>query len=141
VDCGTSLPEFTRAIGSHEICAVAVSQDSSNELHVVNEVRSIKPVPVIVFARVGAPEHFPDVDLVIPALTPPPNWLKQIADLLQKSHQIAEQSATIRLQSAALRQQSAALRAQSASERERAAGERAKPSLDANHGKKHGFRP
>lgn len=140
VNCGTSLPDFTRAIDSHEVCAVAVSQDSSNELQVIKEVRSIKPVPVIVFARVGAPERFPDVDLVIPALTPPPNWLKQIAVLLQKSREIAEQAASIRSQPAALRQESAALRAKSASERERSASERSK-CLDANQWEKDGNQP
>jgi hypothetical protein len=110
-------------------------------LSIVTEVRSLKHVPVIVFAGVGAPELFPDVDLVIPTLTPPPNWLKQIAELLKTSREIAEESTLIRRQSAVLRQQSAALRAQSATERERAADERAKYPVDANRTKKRSTRP
>lgn len=138
VDCGTSLSDFNRAIVDHEVCAVAVSQNASRRLATLRELRSRTSVPVIVFAGIGVPERFPEVDLVIPALTPPPDWLTQIAELIKKSREIAEEAALIRRQSATLKRQSVALRATSASERQRSANERSKLQLDADSGDKRG---
>ncbi|HEU5403039.1 MAG TPA: hypothetical protein VFU86_16905 [Terriglobales bacterium] len=132
VDCGTSVPRFHRAVRNHEVFAVAVSHNASRELPIVEELRALKPVPLILFAGVDVSHGYPDFDLVIPSLTPPPNWLTQLSELLKKSKRVAEESAAIRAQSVTLRQQSAALRAKSASTRKRYLVERSRLPLDTD---------
>jgi hypothetical protein len=67
-----------------------------------------------------------DFDLVIPSLTPPEEWLNEIATLLQRSRAIRAESQVIREESLSLRQGSAAVRKAVSEERARSLRERSK---------------
>jgi hypothetical protein len=67
-----------------------------------------------------------DFDLVIPSLTPPEEWLSEIADLLQQSRTIRAESQTLLKASSSLRQDSAAVRKAVSEERARSIRERAR---------------
>lgn len=81
-------------------------------------------MPVIAFPSPGESGFEQDVDLVIPPLTPPEEWLKEMAALLNRSRAIQDASRSLRRKSALLRGESAALTAKSASERQRSDQER-----------------
>jgi hypothetical protein len=61
---------------------------------------------------------------VIPALTPPSEWLEAIATVIDQCRALCADSKSLREQSALLSQQSATLKQSSSDERERAVQER-----------------
>jgi hypothetical protein len=67
-----------------------------------------------------------DFDLVVPSLTPPEEWLSEIADLLQRSRAVRAESQTLHKASLFLRQDSAAVRKAVCEERARSIRERAR---------------
>lgn len=67
-----------------------------------------------------------DFDLVIPSLTPPEEWLSEIATLLERSHSIRMESQTLHRESSSLRQDSAAVRKAVSEERARSIRERSR---------------
>lgn len=78
----------------------------------------IPPPPVILFQDATSFEaKYSTIDLIVPPLTSPKDWLKQIAVVIERSHAIRKSSAALREQSALLRMQSAALRAKTAEQR------------------------
>jgi hypothetical protein len=67
-----------------------------------------------------------DFDLVIPSLTPPEEWLSEIAELLQRSRIIRAESQAILKASSSLREDSAAVRKAVSEERARSIRERSR---------------
>jgi hypothetical protein len=67
-----------------------------------------------------------DFDLIIPSLTPPDEWLTEIATLLERSRTIRMNSQTLHKASSSLRQDSAALRKVVSEERARSIRERSR---------------
>lgn len=81
---------------------------------------------IIAFPSPGESGFEKSVDLVVPPLTPPDDWLQELAALLEQSRAVLEdaivvqeQSATIVRELTAVRQQSAAARAKSAAARQK----------------------
>lgn len=81
---------------------------------------------IIAFPSPGETGFEKSVDLVVPPLTSPDDWLKELAALLEQSRAVLEdaivvqeQSATIVRELTAVRQQSAAARAKSAAARQK----------------------
>lgn len=81
--------------------------------------------PVIVFPGPGETGFEKSVDLVVPPLTSPDEWLKEMAELLDRSRGLLEDAMSLQEQSATLTQQVAEAKAQSAETRAQSAATRA----------------
>lgn len=79
---------------------------------------------IIAFPSAGESGFEKTVDLVVPPLTPPEEWLKDMAALLERSRAVQKASQAVHQQSAQLRDEAAAVRAKSVRERQRSAEER-----------------
>lgn len=97
--------------------------------------------PVIVFPNPDNFEIEESVDLVVPPLTPPAKWLRELAKLIEKSRalkkgviSLQETSATLIDRSIAIKAQSAANRANSALSRERRTKQRNRSNAHAPTG-------
>lgn len=75
--------------------------------------RAYSSAPVVLFRNEPNPVVFDGFDLVIPPLTAPEDWLRQIADLLEHSHAVQTAASELARSSATLRQESASVRDES----------------------------
>lgn len=75
--------------------------------------------PVIVFPSPGESRFEKSVDLVVPPLTPPEEWLRDMAALLERSRVVQKASQPLIQEAAQLCDEAAAVREKSVRERER----------------------
>lgn len=73
--------------------------------------------PVIIFPSQDEPAFEKSVDLVVPPLTRPTEWLQELADLIEKSRGLREDAISLHERSTTLIRQSVAIRSKSAADR------------------------
>ncbi len=126
-DCGTSLKALESALQENEFCAIAISEDHTRLAEqAAITARSLTAVPIILFEGAARRYDSSNFDHIIERGTPPPDWLRQFAAVVDRSRATREQSRNISRESAFLQQQSAGTRAIARSGRERAQAERAR---------------
>ncbi len=107
-DC-QSIAQLHAALQSTEEARAVVMarvQDLAPQ-RAVSITRAISTAPMVLFPCGAADLDESEFDLVIPALTPPEQWLSDIADLIQRCHSLRSQFHTLRAVSIVLRQESA----------------------------------
>jgi hypothetical protein len=90
----------------------------------VRLARSCSHAPLILFRDGNDEGDKSEFDLVIPALTPPSEWLEAIATVIERCRALCADSKSLREPSALFLQHSRAVRQNSRDERERAVGDR-----------------
>ncbi len=84
--------------------------------------------PVIFFRRTTQEDSEQEFDLVIPPLTSPEKWLREVSSLLEWSRMVRDQARVIADQARTLRKQTTALRMDSERERDRSVRQRLRNS-------------
>lgn len=93
VDEYASMPELAEALGGiPDLDAVLFSESENIAPEVVFALaRECSAEPVIFFNSSNRRVSTPDFDLVIPPLTPPEKWLKQVSTLIERSRVLRAQ--------------------------------------------------
>lgn len=104
----------------------------------VSLARQRSAVPVIMFRRTSQGESEQEFDLVIPPLTSPDKWLREVSSLLEWSRTVRDQARVIADQARALRKETSALRMDSERERDRSVRERMRNSRTSDDWKSPG---
>lgn len=99
-DC-RSVAQLRAALRStQEAGAVVITQiDDQASRCAVSITRSTSTVPLVLFPWRTSCNFESEFDLVIPALTPPEQWLCEVAELIDRSLAIRARSQVIRAQS------------------------------------------
>ncbi len=71
----------------------------------ISITRATSAAPMVLFPGRASSILEPEFDLVVPALTPPEQWLSEMAALIDRSFAIRAHSQVVRAQSALLRQE------------------------------------
>jgi Fe2+ transport system protein FeoA len=125
--CDASIRRLKNALQQSALGGVVVEEYGASAAEVEEAVflsRSLTPAPLILFEDANAMFNTSPFDLVIPSLTRPSDWLREITQVIERSCQILQQTQESRGQSALMREQSTAVRKASALECERARRER-----------------
>jgi len=107
-DC-QSIAQLHAALQS-TLMAGAVVMSEIDDLaprRAVSIVRTISTAPLVLFPGRASSILEPEFDLVIPALTPPEQWLGEMAELIDRYFANRIRSQALKAQSAALREQAA----------------------------------
>jgi hypothetical protein len=105
-----SLPQLEGLLQSPRVDAVLFPEPPS--LQVIDAVQHVSSVPLVTFTSDFSLEGDHRLDLVIPPMTRPDDWLSSIEQFLQRSRVLRGESNILRARSAALRAESAAIRVQ-----------------------------
>jgi hypothetical protein len=105
-----SIPDFKQLLESVQVDAIVFARGPADDL--VDAARNLSSAPLVCFTSDGSSEDDHRVDLVIPTLTRPEEWVLTIEQLLERSRTIRAQSASLRCESASLRTESEAVRKQ-----------------------------
>ena len=120
IDSCSNLVQFQAALDVEADAIMVDDSDGSLPENVISLARTRSAAPIVLFPHATPADTTPhQVDLVVPALTPPHEWLLDLANLIIRSRALRASSRLLRQQSGQLRQQSAALREQSRRERAR----------------------
>lgn len=117
-----NLDELCDALQSEgETDAVMVNDsDGSMSPQAIFLVRTRTTAPIIVFPSSIQAYLVEDVDLLVPAFTPPEEWLLDLANLIVHTRVLRAHSRSLREESQSLRHESLAIRLKSRLARERA---------------------
>ena len=117
--CG-SVTQLRAALLSEETDAVVITDcPSPASPDAVDVTRSQSSARLILFRDTNADTREEDFDLIIPALTPPAQWLNDIAILIEQSRAIRDRSSRLIQKSRTLTLESAAVGGESQRERAR----------------------
>ncbi len=130
VDECASLHHFAMALEVAQQADAVILTESENipPEQAFHLTRERSTAPVIFFRSTNRAAIEDEFDLVIPPLTAPEKWLKDVNSLLEWSRTLRAQSLSIVEQSRSLRKESATLRRNSERVRERSVIERARNS-------------
>lgn len=118
----SNLEEVCAAVKPDRETDAIMINDSDGSLppHAISLVRTRTTAPIIVFPsslRLYQPQ---EIDLLVPAFTPPEEWLIDLANLIVQGRALRAYSRSLQEQSQSLRRDSLAIRVTSIRERERA---------------------
>jgi CheY-like chemotaxis protein len=120
-DCGISLPRLDDALNAADVDAVVISQSTSQPaVEAASITRSHSSALLILFENTKSTSNRESFDLVIPLRVPSSRWLKQVAQLIEKTYalrqtqSVPERSDSSLHQSAATRENTQFLRAEDA---------------------------
>jgi hypothetical protein len=102
--------------------------DNISSEKAISLARERSTAPVVLFSRSAQGEEEYEFDLVIPPLTSPEKWLREVGSLLEWSQVVRDQARAITKQARTLRRETSALRMDSLRERERSVRERTRNS-------------
>lgn len=120
--CGSVFQLRKALLSDGETDAVLMANSPEDvSLDAIAVARSYSTARLILFRDVIADTQEEDFDLVIPPLTPPIQWLNDIAILIERSRALRVSSAELMRKSEILRMQSAVARQKSEEERARSA--------------------
>ncbi|MGB6686871.1 MAG: hypothetical protein WBE76_03420 [Terracidiphilus sp.] len=106
-DCRSVAQLHSALQMSAEAAAVVMTEpDGTAPERAISITRSSSTAPLILFPSRGLEYKESDFDLVVPVLTPPEQWLNDIAALIQRSLAIRAQSQYVVDQSGLLRRES-----------------------------------
>jgi hypothetical protein len=127
-DCRSSIAQLRAALQSTEYTGAVVMTEIEDlaPQRAVSIARSASTAPLVLFPGRASSIFESEFDLVIPALTPPEQWLSDMAALIERCFALRARSLGLRAQSAYLRQQAAQARQKSQRERTRSRMECAK---------------
>jgi hypothetical protein len=108
--CGTSVPRLYHELKKEQIDAVTLGEDGLRFARRVLSISHSSSVPLIVFAANNRHSEGSKFDLVIPAGIPTTEWLPRVAEVVQRSRSIREESKRISEQCTELRLQAVRLR-------------------------------
>jgi hypothetical protein len=116
-----SITEFGRQLRSlPSLDAVVITEQGEGAtLEAIEVAKSGSSLPVILFANADDAYADSKFDLVIPVLTSPTNWLAKIAETIERSRVLRDESQRLRNQAIQLRSESAEVRWKSEMERAR----------------------
>ena len=118
-DCRSSIAQL-RAVLQSTQNAGAVVMTGIEELapqRAVSIARSISTAPLVLFPGNASGIVEPEFDLVIPALTPPEQWLSEMAELIDRCFVTRDRTRALSAQAALLRQETAQAAQKSQQER------------------------
>jgi hypothetical protein len=130
VDECASLQQLATALdGARDADALilAESDDIAPE-QAIQLARDRCEAPLIFFRRTGQGASEDEFDLVIPPLTSPERWVKEVGGFLERSRMLRDQTQVISEQSRLLQKETRILRQDSERERERSVRERKRNS-------------
>ena len=120
-DCGISLPRLDDALNAADVDAVVISESTSQPaVEAASITRSHSSALLILFENTKSTSNRESFDLVIPLRVPSSRWLKQVAQLIEKTYalrqtqSVPERSGSSLHQSAATRENAQFLRAEAA---------------------------
>ena len=120
IDSCSDLVEFQAALDAEADIIMVDDGDGFLPESVISLARTRSAAPIVLFLRATrADTTSHQVDLVVPTLTPPQEWLLDLANLIIHSRALRASSEMLRRQSGQLRQESAAVREPSRRERAR----------------------
>lgn len=119
-----SLDVFAGLLNGNTDAVMLEEEPEISAPRVVTLIRARSSAPIILFRNGGIQSASDGFDLIIPALTAPEDWLRQIADLLEQSRAVRAESMALTQTAAALRQESAAVREAAGRIRERSIAQR-----------------
>jgi hypothetical protein len=127
IDNCSSVAQLHAALQARDEADAVVLTESDGAVpeDAVSLARSSSTAPLILFPSRNVHYDESDFDLVVPVLTPPEQWLDDIATLIERCRDIRMRSQCLREQSTQLRHESAALARKSWHERDRSRNERA----------------
>jgi hypothetical protein len=121
VDLCSSIDSLIKRLERRSVDAVVVPDKPGLRLaRLVTVVRSCPPTSLILFADGLRRTDGAEVDLVIPALTSPQEWLAKIAELIAQTKALRAESQLLCAEASLLRGESRAVRNRSEAQRERA---------------------
>lgn len=118
----TNLSQLRDALESHVEPDAVMMNDSygSVPFQAIPLTRSLIPAPIVLFPNPGRICPIDQIDLIVPAFTPPQEWLLDLANLIIHFRIVRARLRFIREQSETLCRESAAVRDRSSRERLRA---------------------
>lgn len=121
-----SIPEFKEYLSSNRTpCAIVMAEANASSMErAISLARSRTSAPVILFPGTRRTNLEARFDLIIPALTPPREWLLDLNNLIAWSGALRSEATITQEQAARLREECEKLRAHSRMERERSLQER-----------------
>lgn len=93
--------------------------DGSVPIHAISLVRTRTTAPIVLFPNSNRTYGAAEIDLLVPAFTPPEEWLLDLANLIVHRRALRAYSRSLREESKSLRHKSLAARVKSVRERER----------------------
>lgn len=118
--CGTSIARLVAQLQACAADAVLVTESRTTKIkEAVTVSRANTPAPLVLFEDASCRHESLSFDVIIPPLTPPADWLREIHRVIEQSRKIVNESHELRASSAMLRHASAEAVRQSARERER----------------------
>lgn len=118
--CGSILELQAKLKVPPEPAAILINGLDRAAVPALTVIRAVSiPPPLVFFEELTSlNSEYSNVDLIIPPLTPPKDWLKQVAALIERNRATQQSSVALREQSARLRMESTAVRANAATIRE-----------------------
>ena len=108
-ECGTSLPRLETALQQPGFDAVVVSESHIQPGDELSRIRSRSPVPLILFQSGSKKYPLSSFDLIVPHLTSPADWLKELADLIELARAMCDETKLACKRYASAAEQSASL--------------------------------
>jgi hypothetical protein len=108
VKCG-NLVQFRAALDAEADAILFDDSDGSVPETLICLARSRCSTPIVLFPNHARAYPMNEVDLVVPTLTPPQEWLLDVANLIIRSRQIRACSQILQEESGQLRRESAAV--------------------------------
>jgi hypothetical protein len=128
-ECSSLLQLATALDRTNGADAVFLTEsDSIPPEKAVSLARERSAAPVILFRRTTKGESEQEFDLVIPPLTSPEKWLREVSSLLEWSRMVRDQARVMADQARTPRKQTTALRMDSENERDRSVRQRLRSS-------------
>jgi hypothetical protein len=127
-ECQSSIAQLRAALQSTQDAGAVVMtgiEDLSPQ-RAVSIARSRTTAPLVLFPQGTSSIFEPEFDLVVPALTPPEQWLSEMAELIDRTLDIRFRCQALRAHSALLREETATAIKKSRQERMRSRMEIAK---------------
>lgn len=133
IDACNNLIEFRTALRSDpEADAVLLNDsDGSVPLEAISLARSRSSAPIILFPHIQRVYGPADVDLTVPGLTPPEEWLLDLANLIVRFRAIRAYSQLLHEHAELLRSETAAVCEKSRMEMERSRMARERSRMDS----------
>lgn len=92
-DCGISLPRLDDALNAADVDAVVISESTSQPaVEAASITRSHSSASLILFENTKTSDNRESFDLVIPLSVPSSRWLKQVAQLIEKTYGLRRNS-------------------------------------------------
>ena len=126
-DCSNVI-QFRAALESETETDAIMLNDSAGSIpeNLISIARSGCSAPIILFPHAARKYQTGEVDLVVPTLTPPHEWLLDLANLIIQARTLRAQLQLLREQSAQIRREAVAAREKSRTERARSRKETAR---------------